>query len=102
MLFRSEELDKPKEFLASIHTRLNDHGYLIIASSYDWKEQTRENWPGGFKKDGEPVTSLDGIKDILENNFTMERDPINLKAKIKISSRVKISKLSEITLWKKR
>ena len=97
-----EELDNPKEFLASIHTRLNDHGYLIIASSYDWKEQTRENWPGGFKKDGEPVTSLDGIKDILENNFTMERDPINLKAKIKISSRVKISKLSEITLWKKR
>ena len=97
-----EELNDPKGFLASIHTRLNDAGYLIIASTYDWKDLPRENWPGGFKKDGEPVTSLDGIKEILENHFVLQRDPINLKAKIKLSSRVRVNKLSEITLWKKK
>ncbi len=97
-----EELSNPIEFLASIHTRLNDNGYLVIASTYDWSEQARENWLGGFKKDGEPVTSLDGIKAILEKNFVLERDPINLKSKVKQSSRIKIDKLSEITLWRKR
>ena len=97
-----EVFNKPKEFLDTIHTRINDGGYLVISSTYDWKDEARENWPGGFKKDGEPVTSLDGIKEILEKHFVLERDPINLNAKIKLSSRVKINKLSEITLWRKR
>ena len=96
-----EELNDPKDFLANIHTRINENGYLILTSTYNWKDNTRENWPGGFKQDGEPVTSLDGIKQILEKNFVMERDPINLNAKVKLSSRVRIDKLSEITLWRK-
>lgn len=97
-----EELSNPKEFLASIHTRLNKGGYLIIASTYEWENQARENWLGGFKKDGEPVTSLDGIKEILSKHFVMERDRINLNAKVKLSSRIKVNRLSEITLWRKK
>ena len=97
-----EELNDPKDFLANIHTRLNEDGYLIIASTYEWKDEAKENWPGGFKKDGEPVTSLDGIKQILEQSFVLERDPINLNAIIKLSSRVKLDKLSEITFWRKK
>ena len=97
-----EELNDPKDFLANIHTRLNEDGYLIIASTYEWKDEAKENRPGGFKKDGEPVTSLDGIKDILEHNFVLERDPINLNALIKLSSRVKLDRLSEITFWRKK
>ena len=97
-----EELNNPKEFLANIHTRLNKGGYLILASTYDWKEEIREHWPGGFKKDGEPVTSLDGIKEILETNFELKRDPIDLKADVKLSSRLRISRMSEITFWRKK
>ena len=97
-----EELNDPKDFLANIHTRLNNNGYLIIASTYQWKDEARENWPGGFKQDGEPVTSLDGIKQILEKHFVMEHDPINLNTKVKLSSRVRIDKLSEITIWRKK
>lgn len=97
-----EELNDPIAFLANIHTRLNENGYLILTSTYDWKDEVREYWPGGFKKDGEPVTSLDGIKEILEKHFVMERDPITLSQKVKMSSRIKLSKLSEITFWKKK
>ena len=97
-----EELNNPIDFLTNIHTRLNENGYLILASTYNWKDEVRENWPGGFKKDGEPVTSLDGIKQILEKHFVMERDPITLNAKIKLSTRVRLSQLSEITIWKKK
>jgi len=48
-------------FLSSIHTRLNNKGYLILASNYEWDPQktNRDKWPGGFKRDGEPVTSLE-------------------------------------------
>lgn len=97
-----EELNDPIDFLANIHTRLNEKGYLILTSTYNWKDEVRENWPGGFKKDGEPVTSLDGIKQILEKHFVLERDPISLKEKVKHSSRVAVENLSEITFWKKR
>ena len=97
-----EELNDPIDFLANIHTRLNENGYLILTSTYNWKDEVREKWLGGFKKDGEPVTSLDGIKQILDENFKMERDPITLNAKVKLSSRVRIDRLSEITIWKKR
>ncbi len=97
-----EELNDPIDFLANIHTRLNEKGYLILTSTYNWKDEVRENWPGGFKKDGEPVTSLDGIKEILEEHFILERDPISLNEKVKLSSRTKLYQLSEITFWKKK
>ena len=97
-----EELNDPIEFLSNIHTRLNDNGCLILTSTYNWKDEIRENWPGGFKKDGEPVTSLDGIKEILEKHFVMKRDPITLEQKVKLSSRIQLNKLSEITIWKKK
>lgn len=99
-----EELSDPKLFLSQIHTRLNDNGLLIIASTYDWKiEKTkRENWLGGFKKDGEPVTSLDGIKAILDKEFKKENDPIDLNLYIKQSSRVLTHKLSQVTVWRKK
>lgn len=97
-----EELNDPIDFLSNIHTRLNEKGYLILTSSYNWKNEVRENWPGGFKRDGEPVTSLDGIKEILEKHFVLERDPISLKDKVKLSSRVTLKQLSEVTFWKKR
>ncbi|NLZ95371.1 MAG: 5-histidylcysteine sulfoxide synthase [Bacteroidales bacterium] len=97
-----EELNNPIEILASIHTRLNEGGYLVIASTYDWKEEVRENWPGGFKKDGEPVTSLDGIKEILGEHFSLEHQPLDLESKMKVSTRIKIDKLSEVTFWKRK
>lgn len=97
-----EELSNPIEFLASIHTRLNEGGYLVIASTYEWKDEVRENWLGGFKKDGEPVTSLDGMKEILGEHFNLKHIPIDLESKVKLSSRIKIDKLSEVTLWKKK
>lgn len=62
--FVLEELSCPIKFLSEIHNRLNQGGYLVIASDYNWdRNNIQQNCrPGGFKKDGEPVTSFDGIK----------------------------------------
>lgn len=99
-----KELSDPLLFLSQIHTRLNDQGYLLLISDYDWDplRTDRNKWPGGFKRDGEPVTSLDGIKEVLSPKFDLHVDPMELKQVIKLSSRVEMHRLMEVTIWKKR
>ncbi len=99
-----EELTCPILFLKSIHERLNDNGLLIIASTYDWEANNikSEHWPGGFKLDGEPVTSFDGIKSILSENFTLENTPFDLPLMLRKSSRIVEQRLSEVSIWRKK
>lgn len=99
-----EELSDPVHFLSSIHERLNDDGYIVIASAYNWKlENTkRDKWIGGFKQDGEPVTSLDGIKEVLSPHFELYGKPQDMNYILKKSSRVAENRLLEVTTWKKK
>jgi 5-histidylcysteine sulfoxide synthase/putative 4-mercaptohistidine N1-methyltranferase len=99
-----EELSDPVLFLSQIHTRLNNDGLLVLASDYEWNPHTtkRENWPGGFKEDGEPVTSLEGITKILEPNFNRVGDPLELKRTRKKSSRLTTLQILQVTVWKKK
>lgn len=97
-----EELSCPILFLKDIYKRLNPGGYLVIASDYDWdKFQIKpEHWPGGFKRDGEPVTSMDGIKSILSDQFEKILLPVNFDQIERISSRKKLIRKIEVSLWK--
>ncbi len=99
-----EELTCPILFLKQIHERLNTNGLLIIASTYEWEvnEVKREHWPGGFKQNGEPLTSFEGIQNIISEHFTLESTPINLPVSIRKSSRISEQKLSEVSVWKKK
>jgi len=99
-----EELICPILFLKQIHERLNDNGTLIIASTYDWENHQvkREHWPGGFKKDGEPVSSFDGMHAILDEYFTLEKAPVNLTLSFRKSSRINEQRLSEVSIWRKK
>jgi len=76
---------------------------LIIASSYTWDDNhiKHEHWPGGFKQDGEPVTSLDGIKTILSDHFTLEKAPFQLPLMLRKSSRIVEQRLTEVSIWRK-
>jgi putative 4-mercaptohistidine N1-methyltranferase len=99
-----EELSDPTLFLSQIAQRLNDYGYLIIASDYDWdiNKTPRDKWPGGFKEDGEPVTSLDGIKKVLEQEFNLIAEPRDITRTVKKSSRVTENRLLQLTIWMKK
>ncbi|WP_294068100.1 5-histidylcysteine sulfoxide synthase [Proteiniphilum sp. UBA1028] len=98
-----EELSDPGFFLSQIHTRLNDSGFLLLASSYAWDlhKTKRDKWPGGFKQDGEPVTSLEGIEKILEPNFTLHAEPLDIRRTIKKSSRLTTQEMMQVTIWRK-
>lgn len=99
-----EELVCPIILLKHIHDRLNENGTLIIASTYQWDNHhtKREHWPGGFKQDGEPITSLEGIQNILSEHFILEKSPIDLPLTYRKSSRINERLLSEVSVWKKK
>jgi 5-histidylcysteine sulfoxide synthase/putative 4-mercaptohistidine N1-methyltranferase len=99
-----EELTCPILFLQHIHERLNDDGTLILASTYDWELNNikREHWPGGFKKDGEPLTSFEGIKELLSTHFVLAKEPVNLHFTLRKNSRAAEIKTSEVTIWRKK
>lgn len=99
-----EELSDPLLFLSQIHLRLNENGYLIMASDYEWDpaKTPRDKWPGGYKKDGEPVASLDGIKTVLLPQFDLVTDPQDIFRTIRRSSRFTENRLMQVSIWKKR
>jgi hypothetical protein len=47
---------------------LNEGGILVISSPYTWMgEHTPEQkWIGGFQKNGENFSTVDGLKDLLQ------------------------------------
>jgi hypothetical protein len=62
----------------------------------------RKHWPGGFKQDGEPMTSLEGIQHILSNKFELVNEPVDLTFTLRKSSRISEQRMSEVTVWRKK
>jgi 5-histidylcysteine sulfoxide synthase/putative 4-mercaptohistidine N1-methyltranferase len=96
-----DRLHSPARFLRDIAGRINPGGVLLIASPYTWlKEFTRkENWLGGFKRDGEPVTTLDGLHADLDEAFTLAADPVRIPFVIRETANKHQHTLSEVTVW---
>lgn len=99
-----DRLYKPAQFLATVHERLNQDGILMLASPYTWLDEhtEKEHWLGGFKKDGESFTTLDGLKAILEPHFELIRAPEDIPFVIRETSRKFQHTLSEVTVWKRK
>jgi putative 4-mercaptohistidine N1-methyltranferase len=99
-----DRLYRPAQFLRTIHERLNPGGILVLASPYTWLEEHTEksDWLGGFKKDGESFTTLDGLKQLLEPEFEIIRGPESVPFVIRETSRKFQHTLSELTVWKRK
>jgi len=99
-----DRLYDPALFLSTIHERINSGGVLLIASPYTWLEEhtKKEHWVGGIKKDGENVTTLDGLKSLLEANFDLMEAPQQVPFVIRETSRKFQHTLSDVTLWKRK
>lgn len=98
-----DRLYSPKKFLAAVHERLNPGGVLLIASPYTWLEEhtSREEWIGGFKKNGENFTTLDGLKELLEPHFRLLEPPQEVPFVIRETRHKFQHSLSEVTLWER-
>jgi 5-histidylcysteine sulfoxide synthase/putative 4-mercaptohistidine N1-methyltranferase len=98
-----DRLYDPAQFLATVHERLNVGGILLLASPYTWltEHTPREAWLGGFKKDGESFSTLDGLKAILQQHFQLLAPPVEIPFVIRETRHKFQHSLSEVSLWRR-
>lgn len=98
-----DRLYDPAKLLSNIHTRINHGGLLMITSPYTWltEHTKKEAWLGGFKRDGENFTTLDGLKEILGKYFRLTQEPVAVPFVIRETKRKFQHTLSEVTIWEK-
>ncbi|GAB1258419.1 5-histidylcysteine sulfoxide synthase [Aurantivibrio plasticivorans] len=107
LVFAGNLLDRlysPQKFLRLITERINQGGLLVLTSPYTWLADFTEpeNWLGGFKRDGENYTTLDGLHDALDKTFEMLADPQDVPFVIRETARKYQHTLAELTVWRKR
>jgi 5-histidylcysteine sulfoxide synthase/putative 4-mercaptohistidine N1-methyltranferase len=98
-----DRLYNPRKFLDTVHERINPGGLLLIASPYTWlaEHTPREEWIGGFKRDGESLTTLEGLREILGRQFSLMRGPLDVPFVIRETRRKFQHTLSEVTIWER-
>lgn len=98
-----DRLYSPARLLDTVHERLNPGGLLLIASPCTWlvEHTPRQEWLGGFKRDSENVTTLDGIKAHLAGRFSLVEGPLEVPFVIRETRRKFQHTLSEVTIWQR-
>jgi len=96
-----DRLYSPKLFLSTIHTRMNPGGVLVITSPYTWMEEytKKEEWLGGYREAGEPVWTLDGLKEALAPRFRLLGEPHDVPFVIRETRRKFQHSIAELTAW---
>ncbi|MEO1889503.1 MAG: 5-histidylcysteine sulfoxide synthase [Cycloclasticus sp.] len=98
-----DRLRTPAVFLDDIRHRINVGGLLAIASPYTWLEEftPKENWLGGIRKDGEPFSTLDGLKEHLGKHFQLVNEPTDVPFVIRDTSRKFQHSFSQLSIWER-
>jgi 5-histidylcysteine sulfoxide synthase/putative 4-mercaptohistidine N1-methyltranferase len=99
-----DRLYDPARFLLMIHERINKGGLLILSSPYTWLEEftSRDKWIGGFRKDGENLTTLRALREILSPNFAAVAEPLDIPFVIRETSRKFQHTIAQMTIWERR
>ncbi len=105
LIFAGNLIDRlydPQKFLESLASRLNEKGVLVLTSPYTWQEEStvKEKWIGGYKRDGENVTTLQGLKEILGKEFTL-LDVRDVPFVIQETARKHQHTIAQMTVWEK-
>lgn len=70
-----DRLSDPRLCLQGLSSLVKPGGRLVITSPYTWLTEytPRENWLGGFERDGHPARTFDSLKAILSPAFRFAR-----------------------------
>jgi putative 4-mercaptohistidine N1-methyltranferase len=98
-----DRLNNPAKCLAQLPGLLKPGGQLIMTSPYTWLPEytPRENWLGGFLRDGQPVKTLDTLKTILTPHFEFSRQQ-DLPFVIREHTRKFQLGFAQATIWMRR
>lgn len=97
-----DRLYQPAAFIKDIKTRIKSGGYLALTSPYTWLEEftNKENWLGGYKKNGENVETLEHLKSLLAPDFAPVHHQ-DIPFVIRETARKHQHTLAQFSLWKK-
>ena len=98
-----DRLYDPAKFLRDITERINGGGILVLSSPYTWLEEytPKDRWLGGFKRDGEPVTTIEGLKEHLLPHFRLV-ELRDMEFVIRETSRKFQHSVAQMSVWEKR
>ncbi len=99
-----DRLYEPAKFLKSIHQRMRKGGILVLTSPYTWLEEytEKQQWIGGYKINGENMTTLDGLHHYLSEHFEPLEAPVDVPFVIRETARKHQHTIAQMTLWKKK
>ncbi len=97
-----DRLPDPASCLSGIHNFVNDNGIIAITSPYTWLEEytPKENWLGGYLRDGSPVRAHDTLIALLDERFEL-LDSRNLPFLIREHERKNQYSIAQATIWRK-
>ena len=106
LIFAGNLIDRlydPEKFLNALADRINDGGMLILTSPYTWQEEStpKEKWIGGYKRDGENVTTLQGLEEILGVDFKLVATK-DVPFVIQETARKHQHTVAQMSIWEKR
>ena len=99
-----DRLYHPRQFLEDIGERILPGGLLVLASPYTWltEHTAREEWLGGYKRDGETWTTFDALRSLLRDRFRLlEGSPFDVPFVIRETARKFQHSLAQVTIWER-
>jgi len=79
-------------------------GLLMLTSPYTWLEEytPKAQWLGGFRENGEAVTTYQTLRRLLASEFEEVQKPQDVPFVIRETARKFQHTVAELTLWRKR
>ena len=98
-----DRLREPRRCLARLPALVRPGGQLVITSPCTWLEEftPREHWLGGYERDGVRVTTLDGLRSALEQDFELVRTK-DLPFLIREHARKFQLSVAQASIWRRR
>ena len=98
-----DQVYDPAQFLSSVTQRLRPGGILILSSAWLWQENQvdKDKWLGGYKRDGENLSSIEGVTELLKDNFELlESDRIETRLQLGPRRQELID--NDLLVWRKQ
>jgi 5-histidylcysteine sulfoxide synthase/putative 4-mercaptohistidine N1-methyltranferase len=98
-----DRLYEPALFLQDMHQRINAGGFLVLTSPYTWLEEftAKQHWLGGFKENGENLTTLAGIRRSLAPHFEPLGEPVDVPFVIRETARKHQHTVAQLSIWRR-
>ena len=99
-----DRLREPARFLKDITPMIRSGGLLMLSSPYTWLEEftPKENWVGGFRENGEAVTTHQALRRLLASDFEEIQQPQDVPFVIRETARKFQHTVAQLTIWRKR